>query len=53
MNNVEEAKMIRDGDKAFQDFDKGVNEAMKQNQVVEDEIKKNIAEQKEHEVQEA
>ena len=48
-----ETKLIADGDKAFQDFDKNINEAIKQNEAVEKEIKTDIDEQSEHRIQEA
>ena len=46
-----ESKLLQDGDDAFQEFDKNVNEAMKQNQVVEDAVRKDIDEQMEHRIQ--
>ena len=48
-----ETKLIADGDKAFKDFDKNINEAIKQNEAVEKEIKNDIDEQSEHRIQEA
>ena len=37
-----ETKLIADGDKAFQEFGKNINEAIKQNEAVEKEIKTDI-----------
>ena len=48
-----EAKLLADGEKAFQAFDKNINEAIKQNEAVEKEIKTDIDEQSEHRIQEA
>ena len=48
-----EAKLLADGEKAFQAFDKNINEAIKQNEAVEKEIKNDIDEQSEHRIQEA
>lgn len=45
-----EAKLIADGDQAFQEFDKDINEAIKQNEAVEEEVRKDIDEQSEHKV---
>ena len=48
-----EDKLLADGEKAFQAFDKNINEAIKQNEAVEKEIKNDIDEQSEHRIQEA
>ena len=50
---AKEAKLLADGEKAFQAFDKNINEAIKQNEAVEKEIKNDIDEQSEHRIQEA
>ena len=47
-----EAKMLADGDKAFEAFDKSINEAIKQSEAVEEEVRKDIDEQSEHRIQE-
>merc|ERR1712062_352761 len=44
-NQAMEAKLLADGEKAFQAFDKNINEAIKQNEAVEKEIKNDIDEQ--------
>ena len=48
-----EAQMIADGDQAFQEFDKNINDAIKQNEAVEEEIRKDIVEQSEHRIEES
>ena len=45
--------MIADGDQAFQEFDKNINDAIKENEAVEEEIRKDIAEQSEHRIEES
>merc|ERR1711953_934603 len=47
-----EAKMLADGDKAFEAFDQSINEAIKQSEAVEEEVRKDIDEQSEHRIQE-
>merc|ERR1712141_474395 len=47
-----EAKMLADGDKAFEAFDQSINEAIKQSEAVEEEFRKDIDEQSEHRIQE-
>ena len=44
--------MLADGDKAFEAFDKSINEAIKQSEAVEEEVRKDIDEQSEHRIQE-
>merc|ERR1712020_35879 len=52
-NQALEAQMIADGDQAFQEFDKNINDAIKQNEAVEEEIRKDIVEQSEHRIEES
>jgi len=47
----EESKLLSDGDKAFEEFDKNINEAIKQSEAVENELRKDIDEQSEHQIQ--
>lgn len=50
MNAQVESKMISDAEEAFQEFDKNVNEALKQNEAVEAEILKDLNEQNEQSI---
>ena len=43
--------MLEDGEKAFEAFDKSINEAIKQSEAVEQEVRKDIDEQSEHRIQ--
>ena len=45
------AKTLQDADKAFDEFDKGASAAIKQSEAVEDEIRRDIDEQSEHDIQ--
>ena len=47
-----EEKMLADGNKAFEAFDQSINEAIKQSEAVEEEVRKDIDEQSEHRIQE-
>lgn len=47
----QEDKLLEDGAKAFQDFDKNINEALKHEEAVEDVLRKDIDEQSEHRIQ--
>ena len=46
-----EDQLLSDGEKAFQEFDQNINEAIKQSQAVEDELRKDIDEQSEHKIE--
>merc|ERR1712037_146094 len=44
ITNEEEKKLLTEGEKAFQEFGKNINEAIKQNEAVVDEVEKDMDE---------
>ncbi len=50
-NEAAAMKTLAEADKAFEDFDKGANAAIKQSEAVENEIRKDLEEQNEHDIE--